>query len=140
MEHVTYSAPTIRECPVYLTLGALPAQCMWSNTHFCMCGKFCTKYADVMRHSVKFGRPGDRTLCTLSIIPLYVTKIYLRGTGPLSYVCSCFFTTHCSLRLIVRSELDVPTIATRRLHACHHARAHSGGSWNCWREMSRNFA
>ena len=33
----------------------------------------------------------------------------------------CFFTTHCSLRLIVRSELDVPTFATRRLHPCHHA-------------------
>jgi len=31
----------------------------------------------------------------------------------------------------VRSELDVPTFATRRLHACHHARAPSGGRWNC---------
>ena len=29
----------------------------------------------------------------------------------------CFFTTHCNLRLIVRSELDVPTSATRLLHA-----------------------
>jgi len=27
------------------------------------------------------------------------------------------------LRLIVRSGLDVPTFATRRFHACHHARA-----------------
>jgi hypothetical protein len=52
----------------------------------------------------------------------------------------CFFTTHCSLRLIVRSEFDVPTFATRRLHACHHARAPSGGRWNCGREMSGNFA
>jgi len=41
-------------------------------------------------------------------------------------VMLCFFTTHCSLRLIVRSELDVPTFATRRLHACHHTRAPSG--------------
>jgi len=32
------------------------------------------------------------------------------------------------LRLIVRSGLDVPTFATRRLHACHHARAPSCGS------------
>jgi hypothetical protein len=39
----------------------------------------------------------------------------------------CFLTTHCSLMLIVRSELVVPTFATRRLHACHHAKAHSGG-------------
>jgi len=45
-----------------------------------------------------------------------------------------------ALRLIVRSGLDVPTFATRRLHACHHARASSGGRWNCEREMSGNFA
>jgi len=31
-----------------------------------------------------------------------------------------FSTTHCSLlKLIVRSGLDVPNFATRRLHACH---------------------
>jgi hypothetical protein len=41
-----------------------------------------------------------------------------------------------ALRLIVRSWLDVPTFATRRLHA----RAPSGGRWNCGREMSGNFA
>jgi hypothetical protein len=44
------------------------------------------------------------------------------------------------LRLIVRSGLDVQTFATRRLHACHHARAPKGGKWNCGREMSGNFA
>ena len=43
------------------------------------------------------------------------------------------------LRLIVRSWLDVPTFATRRLHACHHARAPSSGRWNCGREMFGNF-
>jgi hypothetical protein len=43
-------------------------------------------------------------------------------------------------RLIVRFGLDVPTFATRRLHACHHARAPSGGRWNCGREMSDNFS
>jgi len=42
-------------------------------------------------------------------------------------------------RLIVRSKLDVPTLATRRLHACHHTRAPSGGRWNCGREMSGKF-
>jgi len=41
-----------------------------------------------------------------------------------------------ALRLIVRSWLDVPTFAT----TCHHARAPSGGRWNCGREMSGNFA
>jgi len=44
------------------------------------------------------------------------------------------------LRLIVRSGLDVSTFATRRLHACNHARAPSGGRWNCGREISGNFA
>jgi len=43
------------------------------------------------------------------------------------------------LRLIVRSGLDVPTFATRRLYACHHARAPSGGRWNCGRNMSGKF-
>jgi hypothetical protein len=39
----------------------------------------------------------------------------------------------------VRSGLDVPTFATRRLHACHHAIAPSGGRWNCGLEMSGKF-
>jgi hypothetical protein len=45
-----------------------------------------------------------------------------------------------ALRLIVRSWLDVPTFATRCLHACHHTRAPSGGRRNCGPEMSGNFA
>jgi len=40
----------------------------------------------------------------------------------------------------VQTGLDVPTFATRRLHACHHARAPTGGRWNRGREMSGNFA
>ena len=32
--------------------------------------------------------------------------------------------------LIVRSWLEVPTFATRRLHACHHATSSSGASGN----------
>jgi len=45
------------------------------------------------------------------------------------------------LRLIVRSWLDVPTFATRRLHAYHHARAPSRGRRNGGREMlAGNFA
>ena len=45
-----------------------------------------------------------------------------------------------ALSLTVRSWLDVPTFATRRLHACNHARAPSGGRWNFGREKSGNFA
>jgi len=52
-----------------------------------------------------------------------------------------FQLKHCKyLRLIVRSGLDVPTFATRHLHACHHAIAPSGGRWNCGREISANLA
>jgi len=43
------------------------------------------------------------------------------------------------LKAYLRSGLDIPHFATRRLHACHHARAPSGGSWNCGREMSGKF-
>lgn len=32
-----------------------------------MCGKICTKYADVMSHRMKFSRPGDRDLCTMTL-------------------------------------------------------------------------
>jgi len=39
----------------------------------------------------------------------------------------------------VRSGLDFPTFATRRLHACHHARVPSGGRLNCGQEMSVKF-
>jgi hypothetical protein len=54
----------------------------------------------------------------------------------------CFFIFNHALQhlgLIVRCELKVPTFATRRLHACHHARAPSGGRWNCGRKMSGKF-
>jgi hypothetical protein len=58
-------------------------------------------------------------------------------------VTSCWFIYFelriAVLRLTVRSRLDVPTCATRRLHACHHARAPSGGRWNCGRDISGNF-
>jgi len=43
------------------------------------------------------------------------------------------FKAYCAL-------LDIPTFATRRLHACHHARSPSGGRWNCGQEMSQKFA
>ena len=39
----------------------------------------------------------------------------------------------------MRSGLDVPTFATRRLHACHHARAPNGGRWNLWARNVREF-
>jgi hypothetical protein len=56
------------------------------------------------------------------------------------FVCLFIQLGTAALRLIVRSGLDVPTFATRRLHACRHARAPSGGRWNCGQEMSGNFA
>ena len=55
-------------------------------------------------------------------ILLYHTKINFKN-------CLLLFIQlrTAALRLIVRSWLDVPTFATRRLHACHHARAPGGG-------------
>jgi hypothetical protein len=51
-----------------------------------------------------------------------------------------FSTTNCNLlRLIVWSVLGISTFATRCLHTCHHARAPSGGRWNCGREMCGKF-
>ena len=53
-----------------------------------------------------------------------------------------FFLTYAlqPSMLIVRSGLGVPNFVTRRLHACDHARAPSGGRWHCGRDMSGNFA
>ena len=51
----------------------------------------------------------------------------LTARQPLLLLFSTFQLRTAALRLIVRSGLDVPTLATRRLHACHHARAPSGG-------------
>ena len=48
-------------------------------------------------------------------------------SAPHKPVCLLVQLRTAALRLIVRSWLDVPTFATRRLHACHHARAPSGG-------------
>jgi len=56
------------------------------------------------------------------------------------YLLVYFQLRTAALRLIVRSCLDVPTLATRRLHVCHHVRAPSGGKWNRGLEMSGNFA
>jgi hypothetical protein len=63
-------------------------------------------------------------------------------TFQLDSIYEFFFSTYTlqPSRLIVRSGLDVPTFAIRRLHACPHARTPSGGRWNCGREMSGNFA
>jgi len=52
----------------------------------------------------------------------------LELTGPSIEVLFIQLRT-ATLRLIVRSGLDVPTVATRHLHACHQARAPSGGRW-----------
>jgi len=82
-------------------------------------------------------------LFPLHLSPLHLLRGLLNKVSLILLQSDFYFiytTTHCSLlRLIVRSGLDVPTFATRRLHACHHARAPSGGRWNCGREMSGKF-
>ena len=39
----------------------------------------------------------------------------------------------------MRSELDVPTFATRSLHACHHARANQRRKVEMWAKNVREF-
>ena len=93
------------------------------------------------------------TRVTTELATLRSTSVLLMLLAVLRICCSSFlvfplcaytklFTTYAlkPSRLIVRSGLDVPTFATRCLCACHHARAPSGGRWNCGQEMSGNFA
>jgi hypothetical protein len=85
--------------------------------------------------------PGDNPIAVNKYINIKHPFVMELGfSRPITSSSLCFFIRQCSLRLIVRSELDVPTFATRRLLACHHARAPSGGRWKYGREMSGNFA
>ena len=81
--------------------------------------------------------------CKGKVVPVFhkhrTMKMYVgEEVYLLAVVLVLLFSTYTlqPSRLIVRSGLDVPTFATRRLHA----RAPSGGRWNCGREMSGNFA
>jgi hypothetical protein len=65
---------------------------------------------------------------------------YCMRTSDFYIVCLFIQLRSAALRLIVRSWLDVPTFATRHLHACHHTGALSFGRWNCGLGMSGNFA
>ena len=71
---------------------------------------------------------------------IFVVLISVRGWVDPRAIIIIFNYATKPLRVIVRSGLDVPTFATRRLHACHYARAPNGGRWNCGQEMSGNFA
>jgi hypothetical protein len=95
-------------------------------------------------HTTSHTPPNRFCICTCLIVVYAGLRFFGRlETINLSTLkpSGLFSTTHCSiLRLIVQFGLDVPNFATRRLRACHHARAPSGGRWNCAREMSGNFA
>jgi len=80
--------------------------------------------------------------CNLYVILIIYFVLIWNTSGQikLRYVILFKQLRTTALRLIVQSWLDVPTFATRRLHACHHARAPGGGRWNYGREISGNFA
>ena len=108
------------------------SQCCWATT-------WILEYNKMKEISKE--RNGNMRIETLfSYWSSQTVWVAVKGVQQSFTVGICFFTTHCSLRLNTRSELDVSTFAIRRLHACHHARALSGGRWNCGWEMSRNFA
>ena len=73
---------------------------------------------------------------TSSCFDVFACRQTLNG---LSWIFIIFIYALQPSRLIVRFGLDVPTFATRRLHACHHARAPSSWRWNCGREMPGTF-
>jgi hypothetical protein len=58
-------------------------------------------------------------------IQILLTEDELSGYGLLLLLLFSTYALQPS-RLILRSGLDVPTFATRCLHACHHTRAPSG--------------
>ena len=70
---------------------------------------------------------GDRKSAYTVVVERTESKEPLGKPGRRLEVCLFIQLHTAALRLIVRSGLDVPTFATRRLHAFHHARAHSGG-------------
>jgi len=88
-------------------------------------------------------RSGTRMLLTLMQIQFMFLNnkvcIYHKLRPPKAF-CLFIQLRTAALRLIVRSWLNVPSFATRRLHACHHARVPSGERWNCGQETSGNFA
>lgn len=83
MERVPNSGPTIRNALCTSLLGHFLLSTRGVTHTFVGAGKICTKYADVMRHRVKFSRPGDRDLCTMTLnYPSVRSKISLHGTDP----------------------------------------------------------
>ena len=74
----------------------------------------------------------NRDLPLFPLPPLCLPLTSLLSPSPLLLLLLLLLSSTYTLqpsRLIVRSGLDVPTLATRRLHACHHARAPRGGLW-----------
>ena len=94
---------------------------------------FCTAIPRLLPQNAAFTMPAPRR-SNLAATPDYRNHRF--ESTPFTYLLFtyfCFFIQlrTAALRLIVRSWLDVPTFATRRLHACHHARAPSGGRRKC---------
>jgi hypothetical protein len=78
-------------------------------------------------------------MCKGKVVPVFhkhcTMKMYVgEEVYLLAIVLLLLFSTYTlqPSRLIVRSGLDVPTFATRRLHASHHARAPSGRKVELW--------
>jgi len=108
-------------------LGATLTVC---RTHYGQSSCNTVQYTEKSGHNIQLS-----SVCrAVNMFTTYRAKQY--------FIHLFIFSTYAlqPSRLIVRSRLDFPTFATRRLHACHHARAPSSGRWNRGREMSENFA
>jgi len=102
------------------------------DTEVCMWIIICYVLGCICYGSENFGvrsYGGDTEPSSFAVVHNFLVSLanssFLKR-GPLYQVLVIIF--QCSfLRRIVRSGIEVPTFATRRLHACHHARAPSGG-------------
>ena len=139
-----FNPPERDSVPIVQEAGWAPGQkdrqCTYKHNNearsrnHCCCG-----------HAINIAYYGCVSILTLVI--RHVNRIFsatyckvICGLSIYSNIIIIFNYALQPLRLIVRSGINVPTFATRRLDACHHARSPSGGRFNCGREMSCNFA
>jgi hypothetical protein len=125
-----------------LNSGIVSLNPVWSHVFVVLCFpvlyRLCDHHVMLNEDLVIFQRRGDQGSSCVVVLVYKDSSFICLGKPCLP---SSLFIQLCTtaLRLIVWSWLDVTIFTTRRLHACHHARAPSSGRWNCGRELSGNF-
>ena len=83
----------------------------------------------------------DNNYTLLTAPHTYTWGLFINVCNLVDFVVLSLFTQlhTAALRLIVQSWLDVPTLATRRLHACHHATSPQRRKVELWARNVREF-